>query len=486
MRSLRSTRVIAAALGLALAACARPAPRPTAPGTAPADPRAASRGEPRPLVIAHRGASGHRPEHTLEAYALAVAQGADYIEPDVVRTRDGALVVRHEPEIGATTDVAARFPERRATRVVEGDTVTGWFVDDFTLAELRTLRAVERLPGRSHAYDGQFLVPTLDEVLELADRLGGERRRPVGVYPETKHPDYFRARGLPLEESLAAALVARDLATPGAPVFVQSFSWRSLERMRALVPHVRRVLLVAPGIGVPDAPAGLRAPGALLTPDGLAQVATLAQAIGVEKSGVLPLAAGDTTVAVPTTLVADAHRAGLLVHVWTLRSDDAFLSPAYRGDAGAEWRRFAALEVDGIFGDFPDVGIRALRPGQVTTLRAPRGAERDPCAGPCVEVRNEAAVALDLWIDWGADVAADRPFQYLGRLPGQRAALVPVPRAGGTIRSRPAHDDAPGAVPVGMLPPRLGGSQRVPGTMACRQERVAKDAPRGYRVFTCT
>jgi glycerophosphoryl diester phosphodiesterase len=314
----------------------------------------------RPIVVAHRGASGHRPEHTLAAYDLGITMGADYVEPDVVATRDGVLVARHEPEIGTTTDVAARFPERRATRVVDGDTVTGWFVDDLTAAELRTLRAVERLPGRSHAWDGRFPVPTLDEVLALAARRGRERGRPVGVYPELKHPAYFRARGRPLEAALVAALRRGALDRPGAPVWVQSFSWAALARVAELALGVRRVLLVAPADGVADAPAGWRAPGALLTPAGLARVRTVAQALGVEKRGVLPLAVDDTAFPAPTTLVADAHRAGLFVHVWTLRGDAPFLPAVYRGDAAAEWRRLAALGVDALFGDFPDVGRAAL------------------------------------------------------------------------------------------------------------------------------
>ena len=329
-----------------------------------APPLPAQRSAARPLIVAHRGASGHRPEHTLAAYDLAIAMGADYVEPDVVATRDGVLVARHEPEIGGTTDVAARFPDRRATRVVDGVPVTGWFVDDLTLAELRTLRARERLPGRSTAHDGRYPVPTLDEVLDLVERRAREAGRPIGVYPELKHPAYFRARGLPLEAPLAAALARRGWTTAAAPVLVQSFAWASLARLAALS-GVRRVLLVGAGSGagdsIPDAPAPWRAPGAALTPAGLAAVRTVAHAIGVEKTLVLPLAPADTAFPPPTTLVRDAHAAGLAVHIWTLRGDAPFLPRAYRGDAAAEWRRFAALGVDGIFGDFPDVGVRALR-----------------------------------------------------------------------------------------------------------------------------
>src|SRR5262245_33842843 len=161
---------------------------------------------PRPLIIGHRGASGHRPEHTLEGYRLAAEMGADFIEPDLVSTKDGVLIARHENEIGATTDAAEKFPARKATKTVDGQSITGWFSEDFTLAEIRTLRAKERLSFRSHAYDGRFGIPTFDEVIEIAQTLGKELGRPIGVYPETKHPTYFRGIGLPLEEKLLASL----------------------------------------------------------------------------------------------------------------------------------------------------------------------------------------------------------------------------------------------------------------------------------------
>jgi glycerophosphoryl diester phosphodiesterase len=316
-----------------------------------------------PLVIAHRGASGHLPEHTLAAYDLAIAMGADFVEPDLVSTRDSVLVARHENEIGATTDAAARFPARRRTRTVDGRAVTGWFVEDFTLAELRTLRARERVPTRSRARDGEFPVPTFDEVLALVARRAREAGRPVGVYPETKHPEHFRALGLPLEERLAAAL--RSPARAGAPVFVQSFSAASLRRLRPLlagVPGVKLVQLVrAPG-SADDVPPPHDRPGALATPAGLAFVRGYADALGPDKALVQPVDSGAAALPPATALVADAHRAGLRVHVWTLRGDAPFLPAAYRGDPLAEWRRFAALGVDGIFGDSPDQGRAALGP----------------------------------------------------------------------------------------------------------------------------
>jgi glycerophosphoryl diester phosphodiesterase len=312
-------------------------------------------------VIAHRGASGHRPEHTLAAYALAIDMGADFIEPDLVSTRDSVLVARHENEIGGTTDVAAKFPDRKTTRTIDGSRVTGWFTEDFTLAELRTLRVVERLPFRSHAYDGREPISTLDEILDLVARRSSETGRRLGVYPETKHSAYFRSIGRPLEEPLLAALARRGWTTKDAPVFIQSFE---VQNLRALRPRtgVRLVQLVdvrgAPPDAktVPDVPASY---AAMITPAGLTSIARYANAVGVEKSLVLPIDSLGMR-GTPTSLVADAHGAGLEVHVWTLRSDESFLPKAYAGDPAAEWQTFAALDVDGIFGDFPDVGVKAL------------------------------------------------------------------------------------------------------------------------------
>src|SRR5688572_21275523 len=198
MRLSRTVRGALVALATSVA-CAPPAPPPTA------SPAAA-----RPIVIAHRGASGHRPEHTLTAYSLAIDMGADYIEPDLVSTKDSVLIARHEHEIGGTTDVAVKFPDRKMTRTIGGRPITGWFSEDFTLAELRTLRAKERLPFRSHAHDGREPIPTFDEILDLVERRSRATGRRIGVYPETKHPSYFRSIGRPLEEPLLAALARRD------------------------------------------------------------------------------------------------------------------------------------------------------------------------------------------------------------------------------------------------------------------------------------
>jgi glycerophosphoryl diester phosphodiesterase len=299
----------------------------------------------RVLVIAHRGASGYRPEHTLEAYRLAIEMGADAIEPDLVSTRDGVLVARHEPEIGGTTDVADKFPDRRRTEIIEGQATTGWFTTDLTLAELKTLRARERLPFRSHEYDGRFEVPTFEDVLDLAEREARARGRTIAVYPETKHPSYFRERGVPLEPRLLAALAKRGLTRRDSPVFVQSFDPASLQELRPRT-DVRLVQLIEKT--VPSS-------------EDLARMATYAQGIGADKRLILPLDAETDALRPPTDLVTRAHAAGLFVHAWTMRSDARFLAKEYAGDAAREYAQLASLGVDGVFSDFPDHAIAALR-----------------------------------------------------------------------------------------------------------------------------
>ncbi len=321
----------------------------------------------RPLVIAHRGASGHRPEHTLESYGLAIEMGADYIEPDLVMTRDHALVARHENEIGGTTDVAERFPDRRRTQVIDGARVTGWFTEDFTLAELKALRARERIATRPPAFDGRFEVPTFDEILDLVRSREQSTGRTIGVYPETKHPSHFAAIGLPLEDSLLATLDRHGYRTRDDAVFIQSFETGNL---RAL--HGRTTIRLVQLLNIEGAPPDLEAAGDtrragdFVTPRSLRDIATYADAIGAHKALVLPPRPAGTPPH-PTTLVHDAHAAGLAVHVWTMRSDAPFLGAEYRGDPAAEWRAFASLGVDGIFGDFPDVGVRALGPRSALT-----------------------------------------------------------------------------------------------------------------------
>ena len=298
-----------------------------------------------PIVIAHRGASGHRPEHTIEGYTLAIEMGADVIEPDLVSTKDGVLIARHENEIGGTTDVQSKFPDRRTTRQVDGAEVTGWFTEDCTLAEIKTLRARERLEFRSHAYDGHFTIPTFEEVVALAETKSRQTGRSIGVYPETKHPTYFRGLGLPLEDRLLTVLRVHGLTQKTSPVFIQSFEPSSLRYLRTRT-AVRLVQLVQAAADV--------------TPEKLKQVATYADGIGAEKRLLIPVDSEKATQA-PTSLVSDAHAQRLFVHVWTLRREPQFLPASYHGDLTAEVRQFVSLGVDGMFTDFPDVAAAVIK-----------------------------------------------------------------------------------------------------------------------------
>ncbi|HYO39925.1 MAG TPA: glycerophosphodiester phosphodiesterase [Nocardioidaceae bacterium] len=329
-----------------------------------------------PVVIGHRGAPGYRPEHTLASYRLAIEMGADYVEPDLVSTRDGVLVARHENEISGTTDVACRpeLARRRTTKVIDGREVTGWFTEDLTLAELKTLRAKERLPGLRPGntwYDGHFEIPTFDEILHLAEQ--GSRRRGVtiGVYPETKHPTYFASLGLPLEEPLVAALRRHHLDRPNAPVLVQSFEIANLRRLAAMVSVPLVQLVDAEGAPYDVRAAGQRATYAdLCSPSGLREVATYAAAVGVNQALLLPAGGGATAVTHGDhPLVDAAHRAGLLVHAWTVRDENEFLhedhrrgdDPRARGDAGAAVQALLEAGVDGVFTDHPDTAVEARR-----------------------------------------------------------------------------------------------------------------------------
>ena len=315
-----------------------------------------------PLVIAHRGASGLRPEHTLAAYELAIDQGADVIEPDLVPTRDGVLVARHENEIGGTTDVAdrAEFAGRHATRTIDGQQVSGWFTEDFTLAELKTVRARDRLPElrpANAAFDGRFEVPTLAEIIALARRRSAAAGRTIAIYPETKHPTYFAGIGLGTDAPLVAALDAAGWSTPEAPVFIQSFEVANLRRL-ATMTGVRLIQLLA----AEGAPADGASPSyaAMPTPAGLAQVARYAWGIGPDKAQLV----ADTT---PAPLVAAAHAAGLRVHPWTFRAENRFLPARYRhgddpvahGDLAGEIAGALRLGIDGFFTDYPAIGVAA-------------------------------------------------------------------------------------------------------------------------------
>eukprot|EP01030_Chromulinospumella_sphaerica_P024548 gene24548-24633_t len=291
-----------------------------------------------PVVIAHRGASGERPEHTALAYRLAIEQGADFIEPDLVLSKDGALVCRHENEIGGTTDVAAR-PElaaRKATKVIDGESLTGWFTEDFTLAELKTLRCRERLPKLrpgNTAFDGQEAILTFEEVVALARAEGARVGRRVGLYPEMKHPTWFASLGLPVEGRMAAALKAAGLDGRDAGAFVQCFEVAPLKTLRGLV-RTPLVQLISDEGGPADAPGTLYA--SMTGAAGLKAIAAYADGVGPEKRLVVPTD-GEALLA-PTSFVADAHAAGLKVHPWTVRRENFFLPPALRspgeGSAG--------------------------------------------------------------------------------------------------------------------------------------------------------
>ncbi|HEY3259422.1 MAG TPA: glycerophosphodiester phosphodiesterase [Pseudonocardiaceae bacterium] len=342
---------------------------------ASAEPEAVGDGAQRPLaplVIGHRGASGYRPEHTLASYELAVRMGADYIEPDLVATKDGVLVARHENEISGTTDVAAHpeFAGRRTTKTIDGVALTGWFTEDFTLAELKNLRAVERIPTirqRNTLYNGRYQVPTLQEVIGLAKELSRHTRREIGIYPETKHPTYFKTIGLPLEPRLVQALRENGLNRPDAKVFVQSFEVGNLRDLDGVL-QVPLVQL----IGGSGAPYDLVAAGDphtyadLITPAGLREIAGYADGIGPDKNRIVPRNA-DGILQPPTSLVADAHQAGLLVHPYTFRNENTFLpadfrvgaDPAAYGNAFAEYDVFFHLGVDGLFSDNADTAVEA-------------------------------------------------------------------------------------------------------------------------------
>ncbi|MEH1938280.1 MAG: glycerophosphodiester phosphodiesterase [Nostoc sp.] len=312
-----------------------------------------------PIIIAHRGASGYRPEHTLAAYELAIALGADYIEPDLVSTKDGVLIARHENEISETTDVAshAEFAHRQTTKIIDGESKTGWFTEDFTLVELKTLRAKERIPqlrSQNIAYDGLLEIPTLQEIINLVKGKSAEINRAIGIYPETKHPTYFKSIGLALEAPLLATLTANGYQGANAPVFIQSFEVSNLQDLstKTDLPLVQ----LLNNSGKPDdfAVSGNECTYAdLATASGLREIAKYAQAVGVHKNLLVPRDSNGKLRS-PTSLVTDAHAAGLLVHVWTFRNEDCFLPLDFQGNPQGEYELFFSLGVDGVFSDYPD------------------------------------------------------------------------------------------------------------------------------------
>jgi glycerophosphoryl diester phosphodiesterase len=312
------------------------------------------------IVIAHRGASGERPEHTIASYTLAIEQRADFIEPDLVLTKDGVLVARHENEISETTDVAAKpeFANRKTTKTIDGQQMTGWFTEDFTLAELKTLRAKERLPQlrkENTAYDGQFEVPTFEEILELAKTQSAKTGRIIGVYPETKHPSYFASIGLSHEAPLLALLTKYGYTERNAPVFIQSFEVGNLQALR---PKTKlRLIQLMDEKGSPADRPDLSYPQ-MATVEGLKAISAYADGIGPNKGLVIPRNLIGN-LGEPTRLVADAHKSGLAVHPWTFRRENYFLplgqksgiDPRSIGDLETEIAAFLATGVDGIFSD---------------------------------------------------------------------------------------------------------------------------------------
>jgi glycerophosphoryl diester phosphodiesterase len=348
-----------------------------------------------PLVIAHRGASGYLPEHTLEAYKLAIEQGADFIEPDLVMTKDGHLVARHEPMLSGTTNVADKpeYAARKRKVMVDGVETDDWFAFDFTIDELRTLRAKQALAERDQSRNGLYYIPTFQEVIDLAKAEGARRGRVIGVYPETKHPTLHAAVGLPLEPTLVGALRQNGWTTKDAPVIVQSFETANLKFLRKLtgvrlvqlvdaddVDAAGRVVLAKPY----DKPYDFVVTGDkrtfadLLTRDGLKEIRTYADGVGPWKPYIMAarqtlgadgkptdvngdgkIDEQDRTLLPASSLVADAHAAGLFVHTWTFRNEARRLASNFKGDPVAEMKAYFALGVDGLFTDFPDTGVKA-------------------------------------------------------------------------------------------------------------------------------
>lgn len=367
-----------------------------APGAARADggARGADPGK-RPLVIGHRGASGYLPEHTLESYALAIELGADFIEPDLVATKDGVLIARHEPNITATTNVGTlpQFANRRRTRIVDGVSETGWFATDFTWAEMQQIRAVQAFGERDQGFNGLYRIPSFDEVIALAKRKSAEEGRTIGVYPETKHPTFHQQLSLALEDRLLHVLQKHGWNHRAAPVFIQSFEQANLKYLRGKT-SVRLVQLVDADDVAPDGTITYAAPfdrpydwavagragtfGDLVTPAGLAEVRTYADGIGPWKPYLISAACinvvagrcadangdglvndADRRLLAPSAVIANAHAQGLFVHTWTFRSEQRRLASDYRGMPANEYLAFYEAGVDGLFSDFPDTAVVA-------------------------------------------------------------------------------------------------------------------------------
>ncbi|MFD7895111.1 glycerophosphodiester phosphodiesterase [Streptomyces sp. NPDC059743] len=367
-RTVLGAAVLGSAAAMALPAAAQATERGRNGGHHPSRPEL-----PVPTIVGHRGASGYRPEHTLGSYQHALDLGAHVIEQDLVPTKDGHLVCRHENDITGTTDVAdhPEFASRKTTKSVDGVSITGWFTEDFTLAELKTLRAKERIPGtRQHStvYDGRWEIPTFEEVLRWADEQGRKLGRRVWLYTETKHPTYFRGIGLGLEERLAKLLRRYGRDRKDSAIFLQSFEPTSIQRLAKLVDSPGVVLLSGAGTRPWDfqVTGDPRKVDDLVKPEGLKWIASFAQGLGPTLDLIIPKdSAGRLTT--PTTLVRDAHAKGLVLHPYTMRNENSFLPAEFRrgtdpnayGDAFGAFRAYFATGIDGIFTDNPDTGLLA-------------------------------------------------------------------------------------------------------------------------------
>jgi glycerophosphoryl diester phosphodiesterase len=332
-----------------------------------------------PIVIGHRGASGYLPEHTLESYRRAIEMGADFVEPDLVTTKDGALIARHEPVLDDTTDVKTRrqFASKRTTKLLDGVSTTGFFASDFTLDEIKQLRAIQPRAGRSTQFDGQYQIPTLQEIIEMVQGENSRRARIIGIYPETKHPSFHASLGLQQEDVLLEILSRYGWNERNSPVFIQSFETANLKYLRRRTKLKLVQLIDANDVG-PDGKLTFEAPydkpynhkisgdtrgfGDLVKPENLAEIATYADGIGPWKPYIISFA-GSSPTPITTTLVRDAHAAGLLVHAYTFRNDS--LPAQYEGKPANEFNQFFLAGVDGLFTDFPDTAFaarEALRP----------------------------------------------------------------------------------------------------------------------------
>ncbi|MDR6871840.1 glycerophosphoryl diester phosphodiesterase [Bosea sp. BE125] len=349
----------------------------------------------KPLIVGHRGASGHRPEHTLESYKLAIEMGADFIEPDLVATKDGVLVARHEPIMSGTTDVSTRpeFAGRKTTRKIDGVDTTDWFASDFTLAEIKTLRAKQAFADRDQSHNGKYEIPTLQEIIDLAKTESTRLGRIIGIYPETKHSIFHAAIGLPLEDRLLDALKAAGWTEKSSPVIIQSFETANLKYLRGKT-QLRLIQLVDADDVDKDGGIVLAAPfdkpydfvvtgdkrtfKDLVTAEGLKEIKTYADGVAPWKPYILPakqvlgddgkpqdlnkdgvIDERDRVLLPATDVIKNAHAAGLFVHSWTFRSEPKRLASNYKGDPGAEYKAFFDLGIDGLFSDFPDAAVKA-------------------------------------------------------------------------------------------------------------------------------